>query len=87
MKTNKFRITQWGDYNFTIERLYIIPQETWANLFRKVKKTEEDWRIVYDASQSSRYHYKRWTSLKEAQDYIDKTILDEGIYPIVTRHP
>lgn len=89
MQTNQFRITQWGDEDFTIDRLYIIPLETFANMFRKVKKTEEDWRVIKDYKKSGKYYYpaKRFETLIKAKAFIDKTLLDEATYPIVTRHP
>ena len=89
MQTNEFEITQHGDEDFTIKRLYYVQEEGFFTLFKRHKVLLPNWRVIQDYEKSGSYYYppRRWKSLEEAKAYIDKTLKDEATYPIKTRHP
>lgn len=86
-QTNRFRITQHGDMDFTIARSYRHENK---RLFR-APKVKYVWQPIQDWAKAKDYRYsipaKRWTSLEDCKSYIDKTLADEAKYPIVTKYP
>lgn len=88
MEINKFKIIQNSDERFTIKRMYTYEESTYFGFGQP--RIVEGWAPIRVNAYSPRLVHnpvKTFTSLEEAKSYIDKLLLDEKTYPIVTDYP